>query len=105
MVDTPLDYDKIIWTIFSVGVGFSVIALYQIDKIPFRFQLLTLILGFAVLIYSFFAIKGYGFKKEILYEENNNIKFKERLKGRFYFRTRWIGESILIFLGIIYSKK
>ena len=64
MVDTPLDYDKIIWTIFSVGVGFSVIALYQIDKIPFRFQLLTLILGFAVLIYSFLQLRDMDLRKK-----------------------------------------
>lgn len=101
MTDTPLDYDKIIWTVFSVGVISSVVILYHFYN-PQEFQILALSLGFAVLVYSFFLILGYGWKKKCSMKMPNNIALKNEIDSKNYVRTRWIGELILVVIGGIY---
>jgi phosphatidylglycerophosphate synthase len=96
MVNTPLDYDKIIWQVFSVGVVSSVLILYYFhsNKIPSEWNLYALSIGFAILIYSSFLVLGYGFKKKDL---NGG-----ELDKKGYPRVRWMGEIILFFLVVAY---
>ena len=103
--DTILDYNKIIWQTFGVGVTASVIILYSVinkeSMIPEDFKVLTLSLGFAILVYSFLLTLGYGTQKGKL------MKMKEKnlskiLAEMWYPRVRWMGEAILIFIGFCY---
>lgn len=101
-----LDFDKQIWVVFSIGVISSVIILYFVKygnmKNPTD-QLLALILGFVILIYSFFSVLGYAKKQKIVQRIDDRSKeLAEELDKIWYFRARWMGEIILIFIGIIY---
>lgn len=94
-----LEYEKIIWQIFYVGVGVSLIVLYLFycdacfkEDILLKTGILGF--GFAVLIYSFLSVLGYGFKKK-------HFCGDEKL-NEFYVRTRWVGETIIIFLIFSY---
>ena len=115
MPETHLDYDKIIWEVFSIGVVSSVIILYYgTEKIMSDLhQILTLTLGFAILAYSFILFKGYNFKKKILGKiigggsfKNEDYKISKemdvRLSKKAYPRVKWMAEFILILIGIIY---
>ena len=114
MPETVLDYDKQIWTIFSVGVVASVVILYHvvygiIDD--FTGKILALTLGFFILTYCFFATCGYGIKKReniraLRRRLHPNIRIYQsvgdRLDNRCYPRSRWMGETILGLIGIYY---
>ncbi len=102
MPETHLDYDKIIWEVFAVGVVSSVVMLYYFITQDLKgYGLWALILGFSILIYSFFLILGYGFKKSLFLRKNPGERIEE-LERRWYPRVRWIGEIILILIGVIY---
>jgi len=103
MAETPLDYDKIIWQVFYVGVISSVVLLYHAKYTNLLDPLgkdLALILGFSVLVYSFFLVLGYGFKKKIAAGSNSNKEMAEKLDKLYYPRVRWMGESILLFIAV-----
>jgi len=105
MTETPLEYDRIIWTVFSVGVISSVVMLYYVrymnisDSIG---KILAFSLGFSVLVYSFMLIRGYAWKKRCLLEVHPDKALKEKIDHEPYFRVRWIGEIILGFIGSYY---
>lgn len=101
------EYENRIWNIFSVGIISSVLILYEVYKnnnFSGNIKIFPLILGFSILVYCFFAILGYGTKKKELIKilEEEKDKLVLRLKGRFYSRSRWMGEGILILIGIYY---
>ena len=105
-----IGYDKLIWTVFSIGVVSSVIILYYFytANLGYILSLLALILGFAILIYSFLLVRGYNHKKSKIikivkdhYFFSLSEKLRRELEGP-YPRTRWMGESILILIGIVY---
>ncbi len=112
MPETVLDYDKQIWTVFSVGVVASVVILYYVVSENLKeYELLALSLGFAILVYCFFATLGYGIKKRETIRAlrrrlhpNRRIyqSIGDRLDNRDYFRSRRMGEAILIFIGFLY---
>lgn len=105
MPDTPLEYDKIIWTVFSVGVISSVVILYNVNQGGINgeiYKLMALVLGFFILTYSFILIRGYGWKKKCLQSMPENQELRRRINSKPYFRTRWMGESILGLIGIYY---
>lgn len=99
--ESVLKFDKTIWQIFAIGITASVVILYHVvnpkSTIPESLKIWALTLGFSILIYSFILTLGYGAKKGII----DNSFFK-RLNNIWYPRTRWMGEIILIFIGIIY---
>ncbi|MEX2017118.1 MAG: hypothetical protein WD876_01455 [Candidatus Pacearchaeota archaeon] len=70
------DYNGIIWQIFSVAIISSAVILYyfwtdnRLANLPF-FRIITLYLGFAILIYSSLLIEGFGRKKQYQLENNN----------------------------------
>ena len=98
MPETPLDYDKIIWEVFAVGVVSSVVILYYtITKSLNGYELWALIFGFAILIYSFKLILGYGFKKKSLIIERPEVRING-LSRHAYPRVRFIGELIMLSL-------
>ena len=96
-----LEYDKQIWTTFSIGVVSSVSILYYTQTKDFNQSLIlfALILGFSILIYCFFLTCGYGTKKKIACK--GSILAYE-LKNKNYLRARWMGEFIMIIIGIYY---
>lgn len=66
-------------------------------------QILTLSFGFSILVYSFLLVLGYGTKKKILIDKClTDDCLKKELKTKIYARTRFMGEAILILLGISY---
>lgn len=95
--ETTLDYDSIIWQVFSVGVVASVTILYYFLKgdLPKGWESYGLLLGFSILVYSFFLVLGYGFKK--CQPNGSEVKL-----NACYPRVRWMGEAILIMIGIFY---
>lgn len=107
MSETPLDYDRMIWEVFAIGVVYSVMILYFFHKgyLSKNLEILSLIFGFSVWVYSFSLVLGYNFKKKRLLEvtEDKEIKLlKKDLKNKCYVRTRWMGEIILILIGFYY---
>ena len=118
MSETVLDYDKIIWEVFAIGITASIVILYNVihleNKIPENFDVLALILGFSILIYSFILFLGYNFKKDKLIECFNDKSLEkdyklenelsEKLHKSFYPRTKWMAEIILLFIIILYFK-
>ncbi|MBI2449503.1 hypothetical protein HYV49_04365 [Candidatus Pacearchaeota archaeon] len=108
MSETILDYDKIIWEVFAIGVTASIIILYNVvnleSKIPKNFDVLVLILGFSILIYSSILFLGYNFKKSIFINSDSKNKIKEKLEKSWYPRARWMAEIILLFIIILYFK-
>src|SRR3989344_3776688 len=67
-----LDYDKMNWNVFAIGIGLSLLILYYFHFDP-NFQkcnpilgMLGLYLGFLSLIYSFCLVHSYNKKKSIL---------------------------------------
>jgi len=119
MSETPIEYDKMIWEVFAIGVTASVIILYFVIKteseIPNEyFKLSALILGFSILLYSTFLFGGYNFKKIVMYELIKNPKEKNhsierrmvmKLDEKCYPRTKYMAELILvgIIAGYFYS--
>jgi len=115
MTETPLDYDRIIWEVFSVGIVSSVIILYYVILGNIKgYEILALFLGFSILTYSFMLVRGYGKKKNILSNMiKNHLPFQDeshelnrrhiiRLDRESYFRVRWIGEIILFIIAFYY---
>lgn len=122
MAETPLEYDKVIWQVFAVGVISSVTILYNVIKleseIPKSFELLSLLLGFGILLYSSFLVLGYGYKKGRLIhiithqrasrentlgdEIRTSRDLSNNLSVGIYTRTRYMAELILLLLVIIY---
>lgn len=110
MPETPLEYDQIIWTVFSIGVISSVIILYYINQEMIsgqNSQIMALVLGSSILVYSFILILGYGSKKRTLIETNNDLshfdgEFSRRLRNRSYPHARWLAEIILFVIWVYY---
>lgn len=114
MTETPLDYDKIIWQVFAVGILSSVVILYHVHTSLINnptIKIFSLTLGFGILVYSFMLILGYGTKKNTMICIIRNKKIEnyelekemdEKLNKKFYSRVRGIGEFILIFIGFYY---
>ena len=102
---SEIEYDSQIWTVFSVGIISSVIILFYFNenKIPGDLGILALTLGFAILVYSFILVLGYGTKKSIKISDEDYLLSLE-LSKKWYPRTRWMAEAILIFIGYLYFK-
>ena len=111
MPETVLDYDKQIWTVFSVGVVASVVILYNVISDNLKdYEIWALILGFSILVYCFFAIWGYGVKKKVTIDKLKKEGLDRRLykkigntlDDKVYSRSRWMGEAILLMMGGFY---
>ena len=108
MSESVLDYDKIIWEVFAVGVISSVIILYYVKYGNISYptdKILALMLGFSVLVYSFFLSLGYGSKKKSLLKITKNEEIKslsKELNNKCYVRTKWMGEAILLLIVAYY---
>lgn len=114
MSETVLNYDKIIWEIFAIGITTSIVILYKVisleSKIPENFRIYTLILGFSILIYSFILSLGYGVKKDKLIacfrELNSDYKLEnkmsEKLNNSWRPRVKWMAEIIMILIIVFY---
>ena len=98
-----------------MGVVSSVVILYTAlygKIVEDTFKILALSVGFAILVYSFFLILGYGFKKkklERIIRNNNNVqingednliqrKLGQILRRSWYPRVKCIGELVLAFI-------
>jgi|SRR3989344_6435 len=99
-------YNIMIWTVFSVGVAFSLLILYKIWTFKASFgamQFFMGILGFLTLFYCILAIESFGQKKSLGYKvlgKKNNLKNK--IKELPYCRIDWLAELILFFLVLAY---
>ena len=104
MAQEVLDYDQMIWKVFSVGIVYSIILLYSSIEIidDGLFKTLALTFGFGILLYSSFLVRGYGWKKECLMEVYPDLNLKNRINSELYTRVRLVAEFILIGVIIAY---
>ena len=107
--DSAEHYDTMIWTIFSVGIAFSLYILYIVW--PFKtsigaMQFFISVLGFLVLFYSILLIESFGQKKILMYRlfdaNTKGFDIKQRIKKLPFFRVEWMAEMILLFLFLAY---
>ena len=101
-------YNNLIWTVFSVGVAFSLWILYKIwsDKTNLgAMQFFMSILGFLVLFYCILAIESFNQKKSLMYKISKKDKendLKQKITKLPFYRIEWISEIILFSLFSAY---
>ncbi len=107
--DSAENCNFLIWTVFSVGVAFSLWILFKVwpsksNLGPMYF--IMSILGLFVLFYCILMIESLGQKKSLMYKIfDNGIKgpdLKNEIGRLPFFRTEWLAEIILILIFLMY---
>ena len=105
-------YNIMIWTVFSVGIAFSLWILLTVwpSKMDIRsmhFAMSTL--GLLVLFYCILAIESFSQKKDLMYricnkkiKEISKVDFKKEIDKLPFFRMDWIAEIILLGALLLY---
>lgn len=93
-------YNQMIWIIFSIGVGISLWILYNHSRS--RLSVLTLTLGFVILIYSSMLVLSFSHKKKIHYKLLKKSGGGKQFEENNYLTVRYIGETILGFIILVY---
>ena len=103
------NYNTLIWTVFSIGIAFSLYILYIVW--PFKtsigaMQFFMSILGFLVLFYCTLTLESFNQKKSLMYKIfDKNIKgfdIEKKIKKLTFFKVEWLAEIILSFLFLAY---
>lgn len=107
--DSAEHYNNLIWTVFYVGVAFSLFILYKVWTFKTDFgamQFFMSILGFLVLFYCILAIESFGQKRTLMYKISNKgigkFNLEKKIEKLPYYRIEWIAEIILLSLFSAY---